>query len=956
MATSTRYSFFNPSSTLTGPPNLKKFQKNCSFKISKFPKKSIKTPSLKEICHLGNLEEAFISLSNFFAPQNPPESSLDEAYSLVLELCASKNALSQGQQIHAHVIKSNDNFDSGFLRTKLVFMYGKCGSLINAEKVFDRMSERTIFTWNAMIGAYITNGEPFGALELYLEMRARDVPLDACTFPCILKACSGLKDLRCGTEVHGLAIKMGFVSNVFVVNSLVGMYAKCNDLGGTMLLFTSTSACHDVVSWNSIISTNAANGQSIEALRLFTEMLEAGLAPSTYTFVAVLQACDESSFVKFGMEIHAIILKYGHHLDLYVSNALVVMYTKCGKIGDAARIFMRMDEKDNISWNSMLSGFVQNGLYNDSLLFFREMQEVGQKPDQVSITSVLTTSARLGNLLNGMEIHAYAIKNGLHSDLQVGNTLMDMYAKCYRMNYMGSVFDRMPNKDFISWTTVIAGYAQNNCHFRALQLFREVQREGMDADAMMIGSVLLACSGLKCITLVKEIHGYMLRRGLSDIVLQNSVMDVYGECGDIDKASRVFESIEVKDIVSWTSIISCYVHNGLANEALDLFLSLKETGIEPDCIALVSALTAAASLSALRKGKEIHGFLFRKGFFLEGSAASSLVDMYACCGTLENSCKVFKFIRYKDLVLWTSMINAYGMYGRGKEAIELFRRMEDEDLVPDHITFLALLYACSHSGLVDEGIMIFEIMEREYQLELWPEHCACLVDLLGRANHLKEAFQFVKSMRMEPTAAVWCALLRACWVHSNKELGEFAAHKLLELDPENPGNYILVSNVFAATGRWEDVEEVRMRMKGKGLRKDPGCSWIEVGNRVHTFMARDRSHPQSDEIYHKLGQITEILESEGDYVAQTKFVLHNVDEETKVKMLQGHSERLAIAYGLLTAPEGSPIRITKNLRVCGDCHSFIKLVTKFFGREIIMRDANRFHHFVGGVCSCGDFW
>ncbi|CAL5427583.1 unnamed protein product [Camellia sinensis] len=954
MAMSIQHFLFNPPLTLSGHSILKKTQK--PLQISKVSQKSAKAPSLKEICRQGSLKEVFLSLSSSFTSQNPPQFCLDGAYSLVLELCASKKCLSQGQQIHTHIVKSNALDDSVFLNTKLVFMYGKCGSLLNAEKVFDRMCERNVFTWNAMIGAFVANGEPFGALELFRLMRVSGVPLDARTFPSVLKACGELNNLCLGTEIHGLAIRLGFVCNVFVVNSLVGMYVKCDAFNMAMMLFDRMNEREDVVSWNSIISAYSANGQPMEALRLFREMLKAGLSPSTYSFVAALQACDDTSLGKLGMEIHATILKSNHHLDVYVANALLVMYTRCGKVGEALRIFDDMDERDNISWNSMLLAFVQNGLYNEALNFFHDMKDGGQKPDQGSVVSLVAASARLGNLLYGMEIHAYAIKCGLDSDLQVGNTLVDLYSKCCRMNYMDYVFHRILNKDSISWTTVIAGHAQNNCPLRALELFREAQMERMGVDAMMIGSILRACSELKSISLVKEIHGYIVRRGLSDLVLHNTFVDVYGGCGNVDYASHVFNSIEVKNIVSWTSMITCYVHNGLANEALDLFLSVNETGIEPDFIALMSVLSAAASLSALRKGKEIHGFLVRKGFILEGSIASSLVDMYAHCGTLENSFNVFNCTRDKDLVLWTSMINAYGMHGSGKAAIDLFKQMENKNLVPDHVTFLALLYACSHSGLVDEGRRFFDAMKSEYQLEPWPEHYTCLVDLLGRANHLEEAFRFVTSMKMKPATAMWCALLGACRVHSNKKLGKIAALKLLELDPENPANYVLVSNVFAAMGRWEDVEEVRMRMKGKRLKKDPACSWIEIGNKVHTFIATDRSHPQSDEIYQELTRITGRLEREGGYVPQTKFVLHNVEEEEKVKMLHGHSERLAIAYGLLTTREGTPIRITKNLRVCGDCHSFSKLVSKFVGREIIVRDANRFHHFEGGVCSCGDFW
>lgn len=403
-------------------------------------------------------------------------------------------------------------------------------------------------------------------------------------------------------------------------------------------------------------------------------------------------------------------------------------------------------------------------------------------------------------------------------------------------------------------------------------------------------------------------------------------------------------------------MISAYVDSGLGDEALSLFRSMKEDGLEPDSVALMSTLSAAASLSALKKGKEVHGFLIKQGFPVEESVASSLVDMYARCGALENSFKVFNLVKDKDPVLWTCMIHASGMHGCGKEAIELFDRMEMENTQPDHVTFLALLYACSHSGMIDEGKKYLQIMKENYNLEPWPEHYACVVDLLGRANRLKEAYQFVKSMPVEPNAVVWCALLGACHVHSNEELGNIAAGKLLELEPENPGNYVLVSNVFASAGKWDDVELVRERMKERGLRKIPACSWIEMRDKVHTFMARDKNHPQSYLIYEKLAEIIEILKKEGGYTAQTKYVLHNVDEDEKTKMLYGHSERLAIAYALLESPKGAPIRVTKNLRVCGDCHVFIKLVSKFFDREIIVRDASRFHHFCQGSCSCGDFW
>ncbi|OAY63107.1 Pentatricopeptide repeat-containing protein, chloroplastic [Ananas comosus] len=797
------------------------------------------------------------------------------------------------------------------------------------------MPHRTIFAWNALIGGYASNGQFCNAIKLYKRMWVLEVVPDACTFASVLKACAAVGDLYCGAEIHGSAVKHGLDSITFVANALVGMYAKCGLFDSAMRLFDWLRDGKDVVSWNSIISACVQNGQFLRALILFRDMLKAGIMMNSYTAVGVLQACAELSLVKFGMEIHASLVKHKQDFEIYESNALVVMYSKCGRMDDAIKAFEEMGERDNVSWNSMLSGYVQNGFYDEAIQFFYEVLDFGFIPDQVSIISIASSLGRLGKLRSGKEVHAYAIKQGFDSDLQVGNTLMDMYTKCCIVNYTIRVFNKMPDKDYISWTTIIAAYAQNSRYFDALELFRDVQEKGMKADAMMIGSILQACSGLRSLPLLRQIHCYATRHGLLDLVLENTIIDAYGECGRADHSFRVFERIENKDIVTWTSMIACYTCNGFLKEALAIFVKMEEANVEPDSVALVSILAAVSGLSSLTKGQEIHAFLIRRNFNLDGSLINSLADMYAQCGDIEDSYKIFNEVECRDLVLWTTMINAAGMHGRGKEAVDLFVSMQNMGVIPDRVTFLALLYACSHSGLIDEGKLFFEMMTNQYKLDPWPEHYACMVDLLGRSGNIDEAYEFIKSMPIEPTSAIWCALLGACRIYKNHEVGEIAAGKLIELEPENPGNYVLISNVFAAMGKWKDAKEVRTRMNARCLRKDPACSWIEVGDKVHIFTARDNSHENSAEIYLKLAEITQRLEKEGGYIEDTSFVLHDMEEEEKIKMLQGHSERLAIAFGLIHTSEGSIIRITKNLRVCGDCHEFTKLVSKFSGREII---------------------
>ncbi|EPS69874.1 hypothetical protein M569_04890 [Genlisea aurea] len=878
----------------------------------------------------------------------------DEAYSVILDSCASRKLPSLGRQIHADIIKRKDVDGSAFLGTKLVFMYGKCGCWVEAEELFDEMPQRSVFTYNAMLGAYVSNDEPWEAIGLFDEMLFLDVSIDAHTCSCLLRACSDAKDKFLGAQIHGISVKYGFVSNNSVlVNSLVSFYDKCGDLNSAELLF-ERSGRGDIVLWNIMISAYATKGMNSEAMAAFEEMHEFSVTPTAYTFVAALKDCEE---LLFGMQIHALVFKYNLNSDRYIGNALVVMYSKCRRVNEAARIFDRIPDRDIISWNSMLAAYVQCNLFDASFDFFTQMMRDGREPDKVSVISALSASGRSGNLLNGMELHGFALKRGMDDDLQVSNTIVDMYAKCSKISYMESALGRIPDKDSVSYTTMMAGYVQNFCYMKALESFHDVILQKIDVDQMMIESLLQACRGMGCISKVREIHGYVLSRGLSDTVLQNTLVEVYGDCGRVKTARNVFQHIQVKNVISWTSMIACYIHNGLPNDALQYSSEMIQSGVELDSISLVSILSAATTLSALMKCREIHSFLIRRCLHLDASIASSLVNAYANCGALHSSCKVFNSIVDKDLVLRTSMMNAYGIHGHGMAAVELFKTMAGENFVPDHVTFLALISACSHSGLVDEGLAFYNTMLCEYKMEPWPQHYACVVDLLGRGNRLREAFELVESMHMDPPpAAVWCALLGACRIHSDMEIGEIAAKKLLESDPHDPGHYVLVSNLYAAAGRWEDVERVRSLMKSKGLRKDPGCSWIEIGNKFHSFVVNDRSHPKCDAIYGKLSEITAEVERAGGYRADTRCVLHDLDDDEKVKMVQSHSERIALAYGFLVTASANPIRIAKNLRVCGDCHRFLKLVSEVYRREIIVRDINRYHHFRDGFCSCGDFW
>ncbi|KAF8703403.1 hypothetical protein HU200_032206 [Digitaria exilis] len=908
--------------------------------------------SLKRLCKEGDLRQALRQLT---ARAPPPR----EHYGWVLDLVAARRAAEEGRQVHAHALASGclDEDDEGFLATKLVFMYGRCGRVDDARRLFDGMPARTVFSWNALVGAYLSSGSAVEAVRVYRAMRASAAPgsaPDGCTLASVLKACGVEGDGRCGHEVHGLAVKSGLDKSTLVANALIGMYAKCSMLDSALRVFEWLHDGRDVASWNSVITGCVQNGRTLEALELFRGMQSSGFSMNSYTAVGVLQVCAELALLNVGRELHAALLKCGSEVNIQF-NALLVMYTKCGRVDSALKVFHQIDEKDHISWNSMLSCYIQNDLYAEAIDFFGEMLQHGFQPDHACVVSLSSALGHLGWLNNGREVHAYAIKQKLHTDLQVGNTLMDMYIKCDSIECSAKVFESMSLRDHISWTTILACFAQSCRHFEALEMFREVQKQGIKVDSMMIGSILETCSGLKSLSLLKQVHSYATRNGLLDLILKNRLIDIYGDWREVQQSLNVFQTVEKKDIVTWTSMINCCANNGLLNEAVSLFAEMQKANIEPDSVALVSILVAIVGLSSLTRGKQVHGFLIRRNFPIEGPVVSSLVDMYSGCGSMKYATRVFYGAKFKDVVLWTAMINATGMHGYGKQAIDMFETMLQSGLTPDHVCFLALLHACSHSKLVDEGKYYLDMMVSKYGLKPWQEHYACVVDILGRSGRTEEAYRFIESMPMEPTSVVWCALVGACRVHENHDLAVFAANKLLELEPGNPGNYILVSNVFAEMGKWNDVKKVRIRMAEQGLRKDPACSWIEIGNNIHTFTARDHSHRDSEAIHLKLAEIAEKLRKEG-YKEDTRFVLHDVSEEEKIDMLHKHSERLAIAFGLISTRPGTPLRIAKNLRVCGDCHEFTKLVSKLFEREIVVRDGNRFHHFSGGSCSCGDFW
>ncbi|MED6182153.1 hypothetical protein PIB30_025871 [Stylosanthes scabra] len=510
-------------------------------------------------------------------------------------------------------------------------------------------------------------------------------------------------------------------------------------------------------------------------------------------------------------------------------------------------------------------------------------------------------------------------------------------------------------RDTTTWSVMIGGFAKVGDYASCYATFREILRCGVTPDNYTLPCLVRICRDRKDLRMGHVIHCVVLKDGLHlDHFVCASLVDMYTKCAAVDDARWLFDRMLSKDLVTWTVMIAAYADCN-AYESLVLFDRMREEGLVPDKVAMVTVVNACAKLGAMHRAKFVNDYILRNSFSLDVILGTAMIDMFAKCGSVEYAREVFDRMKERNVITWSSMIAAYGYHGRGKEAIDLFHMMLSCGMLPNRVTFVSLLYACSHAGLIEEGLRFFDSMWEEHAIRPDVKHYTCMVDLLGRAGRLDDAIRLIEAMNVEKDERLWSALLGACRIHKNMELAEKAADSLLELHPQNPGHYVLLSNIYAKAGKWEKVARFRDMMTQRNLKKVPGWTWIEVDNETHRFSVGDRSHPQAEAIYEILMNVIKKLEMAG-YVPDTDFVLQDVEEEVKQEMLYTHSEKLAIAFGLISIPDGDPIRISKNLRVCGDCHTFSKMVSAVMRRSIVVRDANRFHHFREGSCSCGDYW
>ncbi|CAN1190318.1 Pentatricopeptide repeat-containing protein At2g22070 [Linum perenne] len=770
----------------------------------------------------------------------------------------------------------------------------------------------------------------------------------AASYATLLQASQKSNSLILGKSVHAHIVKHGLTISVYLMNNLINLYSKTGSISDAHKVFDRMPVKtnftwngilsgyarkgeveearqlfdeipdRDSVSWTTMISCYNRKGKFDNAIEMFADMVRGcEVSPSQFTLTNVLAACAATGSLSIGKKVHSFVVKLGFSGCVPVANSLLNMYAKGKDLDMAEVVFSRMRLRDLSSWNTLVTSLLQNGKV----------------------------------------------------DLAV------------------ELFNQMSERDIITWNSMISGFNQLGFDGEALKFFSDMMKDSsLIPNRFTLGSALSACANTENLKFGKQIHAYIIRtefdtsgavgnalvsmyaksgglenaqrvidlRGIDDldVIAFTALLDGYVKIGNIAPARRIFDSLNETDVVVWTAMIVGYLQNGLDHVAMELFRKMVREGPQPNSHTLSAMLSVCSNVASLNLGKQIHASALRSMRSLSSSVGSGIITMYSRSGSIADAQKVFSHMRWnRDTTTWTSMIIALAQHGLGEEAIQLFDKMLSLSIKPDHITYVGVLSACTHIGLVDKGRSYFHQMQNVHRIEPTLSHYACMVDLFGRAGLLQEAYSFIMDMPVDPDVIVWGSLLSSCKVHKNVELAKEAAERLLHLQPENSGAYSSLANLYSATGNWADAAKTRKLMKDRGVKKEQGSSWVQIKNRVHVFGAEDGVHPQKEDIYKKMDEIWKEIKKMG-FVPDSDSVLHDLEMEVKDQILRHHSEKLAIAFGLISTPENTTLRIMKNLRICNDCHTAIKYISKLVSREIIVRDATRFHHFKDGSCSC----
>ncbi|XP_010494046.2 PREDICTED: pentatricopeptide repeat-containing protein At5g27110-like [Camelina sativa] len=668
----------------------------------------------------------------------------------------------------------------------------------------------------------------------------------------LLRECTNAKSLRQAKLVHQRLLTVGLRSDVVLCKSLINVYFACNDHCSARLVFENMDTRSDVYIWNSLVSGYSKNSMFYDALEVFKRLLNCPFCvPDSFTYPNVIKAYGVLGREFCGRMIHTLVVKSGHVCDVVVGSSLVGMYAKFNLFGDSVQLFDEMPERDVASWNTVISCFYQSGEAEKALELFGRMESSGFEPNSVSLTVAISSCSRLMCLERGKEIHRKYVKRGFELDEYVNSALVDMYGKCDCFEMAKEVFHQMPRTSLVAWNSMIRGYVSKGDSNSCVELLNRMIIEGTRPIQTTLTSILMACSRSRNLQHGKFVHGYVIKTSAvdADIYLNCSLIDLYFKCGEVKLAETVFSKTQKDVVESWNVMISGYVSVGNWFQAVEVYDQMVSIGVKPDVVTFTSVLPACSQLAALEKGKRIHMSISESRLETDELLMTALLDMYSKCGNVKEASRIFSSMPKKDVVSWTVMISAYGSHGQPREALNHFDEMQKFGVKPDGVTFLAVLSACGHAGLIDEGVKYFSQMKSNYGIKPSFEHYSCLIDILGRAGRLLEAYEILEEKpETRDNAELLSTLFSACCLHKDHSLGDRIARLLVEKCPEDASTYTVLYNLYASCESWDAARRVRLKMKEVGLMKKSGCSWIEMNEKVCHFYAEDWSHPQAENI------------------------------------------------------------------------------------------------------------
>ncbi|XP_021827735.1 pentatricopeptide repeat-containing protein At3g02330, mitochondrial isoform X4 [Prunus avium] len=821
------------------------------------------------------------SFSTLAQNQTTPTKNF-KTFSHIFQQCSHGRAPNPGKQAHARMIVSGFE-PTVFVTNCLIQMYVKCGVLEYASKVFDGMPqrdtvswntmifgyaesgnmefaqscfdvmpERDVVSWNSLISGYLQNGDYHKSIEVYVNMGNVGVEFDCTTIAMVLKACSVMEEIGLGIQIHCVSVKMGFGIDVVTGSALVDMYGKCKELDCSLWVFRELPE-KNWVCWSAVIAGSVQNDQFVKGIDLFKEMQKAGVGVSQSIYASVFRSCAGLSAYRLGTQFHVHAIKTDLLYDVIVGTATLDMYAKCGSMSDARKIFNLMPNRSLQSYNATIVGYARNEQGFEALKLFLLLLKSGLGFDEITLSGALSACAVIKGHLEGLQLQVLVVKSSLRSNICVANAILDMYGKCGDLFGASRVFDEMVSRDAVSWNAIIAAHGQNENEKETLSFFVSMLRSRMEPDEFTFGSVLKVCAAQHSLNYGMEIHSRIIKSGMGmNLFIGGALVDMYCKCGMMEEAEKIHDRTEEQTMVSWNAIISGFSLHKQNEDAQRYFSQMLEMGAEPDNFTYATVLDTCANLATVGLGRQIHAQIIKHELQLDAYITSTLVDMYSKCGNMQDSYLMFKKAPKRDAVTWNAMISGYANFGLGEDALRIFENMQLENVKPNHSTFVSILRACGHIGQVEKGLHYFRTMCNDYGLHPQLEHYSCMVDIIGRSGQVHEALRLIQDMPFEADDIIWRTLLSICKLHGNVEVAEKAASSILQMDPQDSSTYVLLSNIYAEAGMWGEVSKMRKTMKRSKLKKEPGCSWIEVKDELHAFLVGDKAHPRCNEVYEKL--------------------------------------------------------------------------------------------------------